>query len=146
MKIVYLSSGWVSSVQKKEYEKVSTFLKEQSNLIVFDPKDGNMFKSTKNCDDMSIIFKNNCFAINNADIVITIGDYDDTMIFWENGYAYAKKKPIVYYCESPKDDFHNMMLNKTGKIAKNINELETLLNEQSTYEYKEFHSGKGDAK
>lgn len=144
MKIIYFAGGWFSPQQEEEHTRIGTFLKQQSNLIVFDPKEGGMFKCGKDSDKMSNILKNNCFAIDNSDLVVAITDYKDMGTLWETGYAYAKKRPMIYYCETLGDKPFNLMLAKTGKVARNVDELKKLLDDPKTYEFLQIHQYDGE--
>ena len=80
-----------------------------------------------------------------ADIIVAIYDGKDTGTIWETGFAYASKKPIIYYSETLGDRPFNLMLARTGNFAANEKELLTLLRNKNSYIHKNvFAAYKGE--
>lgn len=144
MKHIYFAGGWFNPQQEEEHSRIGAFLERQNYLSVFNPRTaGGDFKPGKETDHMTHVLFNNCKVINEADLIVAITDYKDMGTLWECGYAYAKNKPIIYYCETLGDKPFNLMLAKTGRVARNIDELENLLIEEKSYVFKAVHSFKG---
>lgn len=144
MKKIYFAGGWFSPAQEEEHTRLGKFLEQHKDLDVFNPRiAGGDFKVGKETDHMTQVLLNNCYAIDDADLVVAITDYKDMGTLWECGYAYARKKPIIYYCETLGDKPFNLMLAKTGRVARDVEELETLLADLASYEFKAIHSFDG---
>ena len=141
---IYFAGGWFNLAQEEEHTRVGNFLKRHKNLEVFNPRTaGGDFKIGKETDHMTQVLLNNCKAINESDLVVAITDYKDMGTLWECGYAYAKQKPVIYYCETLGNKPFNLMLAKTGMVARDIDELENLLIDKDSYEFKQVHSFNG---
>lgn len=141
---IYFAGGWFSPQQEEEHTRVGNFLASHKNLEVFNPRiAGGDFKVSKETDHMTQVLLNNCKAIDEADLVVAITDYKDMGTLWECGYAYAKQKPVIYYCETLGDKPFNLMLAKTGNVARDIDELENLLVDKDSYVFKQVHSFDG---
>lgn len=141
---IYFAGGWFSPAQEEEHTRVGNFLERHKNLEVFNPRTaGGDFKVGKETDHMTQVLLNNCKAIDEADLVVAITDYKDMGTLWECGYAYAKQKPVIYYCETLGDKSFNLMLAKTGRVARDIDELENLLVDKDSYVFKQVHSFDG---
>lgn len=142
---VYFAGGWFNPAQEEEHTRIGAFLERHKNLDVFNPRTaGGDFKSGKETDHMTNVLLNNCASIDAADIVVAITDYKDMGTLWECGYAYARKKPIIYYCETLGNKPFNLMLAKTGCVARDVDELENLLVDKNTFVFKAVHSFDGD--
>ena len=141
---IYFAGGWFSPAQEEEHTRVGNFLACHKNLKVFNPRTaGGDFKVGKETDHMTQVLLNNCKAIDEADLVVAITDYKDMGTLWECGYAYAKQKPVIYYCETLGNKPFNLMLAKTGIVARDIDELENLLVDKDSYVFKQVHSFDG---
>ena len=141
---IYFAGGWFSPAQEEEHTRVGNFLERHKNLEVFNPRTaGGDFKVGKETDHMTQVLLNNCKAIDEADLVVAITDYKDMGTLWECGYAYAKQKPVIYYCETLGDKPFNLMLAKPGRVARDIDELENLPVNKDSYVFKQVHSFEG---
>ena len=141
---IYFAGGWFSPAQEEEHTRVGNFLERHKRLEVFNPRTaGGDFKVGKETEHMTQVLLNNCKAIDNADLVVAITDYKDMGTLWECGYAYAKQKPIIYYCETLGNKPFNLMLAKTGNVARDIDELENLLVDKDSYVFKQVYSFNG---
>lgn len=144
-KKLYFAGGWFNSAQEEEHTRIGNFLERHYFLEVFNPRTaGGDFKPGKDCDHMSHVLQNNTDHIDDADIVVAITDYKDMGTLWETGYAYAKQKPIVYYCETLGDKPFNLMLAKTGRVARDVDELEELLINEEAYKFRQIYDFDGD--
>ena len=145
MKKLYYGGGWFNFQQEEEHTRIGNFLEQLPGFDVFNPRTaGGDVKVNKEADYMTQVFLNNCKEINEADIVVAITDYKDMGTLWESGYAYCLKKPIIYYCETLGDKPFNLMLAKTGKVARNVNELKTLLEDEKSYIFTKLYSFDGE--
>ena len=86
----------------------------------------------------------NIVGILNADLVLVIYDRKDTGTIWEAGCAYAYHKPILYYAETLGDKPFNLMLAKTGNVARNMDELLEKLNDEHTFDFKRVYDYEGE--
>lgn len=139
-KYLYFAGGWFNAQQEEEHTRLGKFLSKFKFLKVFNPRiAGGDFKAGNETDGMTKVLLNNINAICDADVVVVITDHKDMGTLWESGFAYAMSKPIIYYCETLGDKPFNLMLAKTGLVAKNEDELEQLLNDAKTYAFKQTH-------
>ena len=137
----YLAGGWFSPEQEEEHTRIYNILKPR--LEVFNPKLAGIVGNNSTQDRMTNVLCGNLKAIDESQIVVVITDRKDMGTIWEAGYAYACKKPIIYYCETLGDRPFNLMLAKTGLVARNEDELMTLLSKIDTYEFKSYHDYTG---
>lgn len=120
---IYLAGGWFTPEQNELHTKLANTL-NISEFDVFNPrKEGEIIKGITTNDKMSKILIGNINAIQNSDVVVVIYDYKDTGTIWEAGFAYANKKPIIYYSETNGTKPFNLMLAKTGNYVTNTNDL-----------------------
>ena len=144
-KRIYFAGGWFNPAQEEEHTRVGNFLNVLDFAETFNPRtSGGDFKPGKETDAMTLAFLSNCQHIDEADIIVAITDYKDMGTLWETGYAYKAKKPIIYYAETLGDKPFNLMLAKTGKVAKTIVELFTLLCDELSYKFVEVQNYEGD--
>lgn len=134
-KKIYLAGGWFSPEQEEEHTRLYNLIKDTYD--VFNPKLASLVKPDSTQDAMSQTLLGNIEAIQNADIVVAITDRKDVGTIWETGYAYAMRKPIVYYAETLGDRPFNLMLAKTGQVARNEIQLIFALADKSSYEFQE---------
>lgn len=143
-KRLYFAGGWFNPAQEEEHTRIGNFLERHKNLEVFNPKTaGGDFKVGKETDHMTQVLLNNCKAIDKADLIVAITDYKDMGTLWECGYAHARQKPIIYYCENLGNKPFNLMLAKTGMVARDVDDLENLLVDKDSYVFKRVYSFNG---
>lgn len=140
-KKIYLAGGWFSPEQEEEHTRIYNLIKDEYD--VFNPKLASLVKPDSTQDKMTQTLLGNLDAIQNADIVLVITDRKDMGTIWEAGYAYANRKPIVYYAETLGSRSFNLMLAKTGCVA--INEIQLLfeLSNNSNYKFNAVHDYNG---
>lgn len=114
---IYLAGGWFTPEQEEEHSRIYSFLKEKTDFNIFNPRLAGEVNEFSSHDKMSKILINNIENIVNADVVVAIYDYKDTGTIWETGFAYANKKPIIFYAEKL-DTKVNLMLAKTGDFVR----------------------------
>lgn len=135
-KKIYLAGGWFTPEQEELHTRLYNTIKDSYD--VFNPrKEGEITKGVTTNEKMSKILIGNIEAIQEADIVVVIYDYKDTGTIWEAGFAYACKKPIIYYSETNGNKPFNLMLAKTGKYV--INQLQLLFELNDKNEFKNVY-------
>ena len=128
---IYLAAGWFNPVQAEElsmlesiFDKRSSFFKLSSprRIFVCPPN------APKEVQDAT--FTGNLEHIENADFLLVNTRDKDIGTIWEAGYAYACKKPIVYFCSGlPEGAKFNLMLARSGiKVCTSFDQLEDYLN------------------
>ena len=140
---IYLAGPWFSESQEERQERIYNLLKCIENLKIFNPKLHSNITGKEDCDKFATILKNNIDNIVDADLIVAITDEKDMGTIWESGFAYAHKKPIIYYCETIGDKPFNLMLAKTGKAAKTMSELISLLQNDEIYNWQETYTYAG---
>lgn len=118
---VYVAGGWFNCEMLKAVKEIEDFVDRWFNLP-FKPRTQNLGVAGS---DWNYIFKQNVEHLSNADLVIASTVDKDMGTIWECGYAFAKGIPIVYY--TPGIDKVNLMLSKSGKIAKTTGDLFKIL-------------------
>ena len=142
-KKIYLAGGWFTPEMEEEHTRIYEAIKDKFD--VFNPRIAGEIDATTSHDKMSQILIGNIEAIKNADLVLVIYDHRDTGTIWESGYAYACKKPVLYYAELLNGKKFNLMLAKTGNFAANMLDLQLQLNTNETWQFKDvYHSYQGD--
>lgn len=127
---VYLASGWFNPIQAEELtelEKIFDARSEHFELasprrIFVCPPDAPKHVQTET-------FYGNLHHIETADFLLVNTRDKDIGTIWEAGYAYAAKKPIVYFCAGlPEGAKFNLMLARSGiKVCTTFIELEEYL-------------------
>lgn len=119
----YIASGWFSEDQERGRQTILTVCKALG-LNFFSPKEEIICPPDASAEVQKNVFDGNLKAINNCDFVIVNTAGKDMGSIMESGYAYAKDKPIFFYCEGLKG-FFNLMLSRSGRaVATNAEELE----------------------
>ena len=127
---VYLASGWFNSVQADElsnlesiFDNRSDYFKLASPRRIFVCPPG----APKEVQDAT--FDGNLHHIKTADFLLVNTRDKDIGTIWEAGYAYAFKKPIVYFCAGlPEGAKFNLMLARSGiKVCTSFEQLEDYL-------------------
>lgn len=137
MKKIYLAGGWFTPEQDEQHTRIYNLIKDKFD--VFNPRiEGEIDNGTSN-DKMSSILIGNIEGIQNADLTVVLYDYRDTGTIWEAGFSYASKKPIIYFAEHLNGRPFNLMLAKTGRFAANEQDLLKLLNDESSWTFKNVY-------
>lgn len=142
MKKIYYAGGWFTPEMEEEHSRIYNLIKDKFD--VFNPKLESRITKESTQDDMTETLIGNIVGILNADLVLVIYDRKDTGTIWEAGCAYAYNKPILYYAETLGDKPFNLMLAKTGNVARNMDELLEKLNDEHTFEFKRVYDYKGE--
>lgn len=137
MKKIYLAGGWFTPEQDEQHTRIYNLIKDKFD--VFNPRiEGEIDNGTSN-DKMSSILIGNIEGIKNADLTVVLYDYRDTGTIWEAGFSYASKKPIIYFAEHMNGRPFNLMLAKTGRFAASEQDLIKLLNDESSWTFKNVY-------
>ena len=137
MKKIYLAGGWFTPEQDEQHTRIYNLIKDKFD--VFNPRiEGEIDNGTSN-NKMSSILIGNIEGIQNADLTVVLYDYRDTGTIWEAGFSYASKKPIIYFAEHLNGRPFNLMLAKTGRFAANEQDLIKLLNDESSWAFKNVY-------
>ena len=128
---IYLAAGWFNPVQAEELSMLeSIFDKRSSFFELFSPR--RIFVCPPNApkEVQDATFTGNLEHIENADFLLVNTRDKDIGTIWEAGYAYACKKPIVYFCSDlPEGAKFNLMLARSGiKVCTSFDQLEDYLN------------------
>lgn len=117
---VYIAGGWFSSEQEKALDELEGFIKKHFKQY-FSPREHNNAKGQA----LEDIFQKNIQALDNADIIIASTIGKDMGTLWECGYAYARELQVIYY--APGIEKVNLMLAKSGRVARSLKELWDIL-------------------
>jgi len=127
---VYLASGWFNPTQAAELDKLEKIFDERADWIALSsprrifvcPPDAP--KATQDAT-----FFGNLEHIDRADFLLVNTRDKDIGTVWESGYAYANKRPIVYFCAGlPAGAKFNLMLARSGiKVCTSFEQLEDYL-------------------
>ena len=127
---VYLASGWFNSIQAEELSRLESIFDVRNNFFeLASPR--RIFvcppNAPKSVQDET--FTGNLHHIETADFLLVNTRDKDIGTIWEAGYAYAHKKPIVYFCAGlPDGAKFNLMLARSGiKVCTSFKELEDYL-------------------
>jgi len=127
---VYLAAGWFNPVQASELDRLEEIFDAREDWIALSsPR--RIFvcppSATKEMQDAT--FSGNLDHIEKADFLLVNTRDKDIGTIWEAGYAYAHKRPIVYFCAGlPKGAKFNLMLARSGvKVCTSFEDLEDYL-------------------
>tara|TARA_B100000085_G_scaffold262690_1_gene268086 strand:- start:1339 stop:1788 length:450 start_codon:yes stop_codon:yes gene_type:complete len=130
MKKIYLASGWFNPVQAEELTNLEGIFDSRSDhfelasprrIFVCPPN------APKEVQDET--FSGNLHHIETADFLLVNTRDKDIGTIWEAGYAFAFKKPIIYFCAGlPEGAKFNLMLARSGiKVCTSFEQLEEYL-------------------
>ena len=127
---IYLASGWFNPAQAEELTELERIFDERNDYfdlasprrIFVCPPD-----APKSVQDET--FSGNLHHIETADFLLVNTRDKDIGTIWEAGYAFAFKKPIVYFCAGlPEGAKFNLMLARSGvKVCISFKQLEEYL-------------------
>ena len=130
MKKIYLASGWFNPVQAEELTNLENIFDSRSDYFeLASPR--RIFVCPPNApkEVQDETFSGNLHHIETADFLLVNTRDKDIGTIWEAGYAYAFKKPIVYFCAGlPEGAKFNLMLARSGiKVCTSFDQLEDYL-------------------
>lgn len=115
MYFVYFASPFFNDEQLERESWLINKLR-QIGFSVFSPRENIHLKPNATLEEQQSAFAGNIKAIDRSDFVFVVTDGKDIGTIWEAGYAYAKNKPIVYFCETlGPDGKFNVMLAQSGR-------------------------------
>ena len=127
MKNVYLAAPLFSEAECDFNRRLRDNIIDRGFRVFLPQEDSNNIKDVTNRQE--IIFRKNCAAIDNSDIIVTVidGADVDSGTAWEIGYAYSKGKTIL----GVRTDFRtlgiegrvNLMIERSLLLFENISEL-----------------------
>ena len=130
MKKIYLASGWFNPVQDAELTQLEKIFDDRSDSFeLASPR--RIFVCPPNApkEVQDETFSGNLHHIETSDFLLVNTRDKDIGTIWEAGYAYAHKRPIVYFCAGlPAGAKFNLMLARSGiKVCTSFEELESYL-------------------
>lgn len=127
---IYLASGWFNPTQAAELDRLEEIFDNRGSFfdlasprrIFVCPPD-----APRSVQDET--FSGNLHHIETADFLLVNTRDKDIGTIWEAGYAYAFKKPIIYFCAGlPEGAKFNLMLARSGvKVCTSFEQLEEYL-------------------
>ena len=116
---VYISAGWFSPTQEAALTFLEEFLFNDPKYEVFSPRKEMKLDGVESVDVQNMVFEGNCKAIVACDLVVSSTVDKDCGTLFEDGYAYANGKAIVYtlFDERIKNAKFNLMLAASGIAA-----------------------------
>ena len=127
---IYLASGWFNPVQAEELARLESIFDNRSDFFeLASPR--RIFvcppNAPKSVQDET--FSGNLHHIETADFLLVNTRDKDIGTIWEAGYAYANRRPIIYFCAGlPEGAKFNLMLARSGaKVCTSFEELENYL-------------------
>ena len=126
---VYLASGWFNPTQAEELTLLEKVCDDREWIDLASPR--RIFVCPPDADKsvQDDTFMGNLKEITEADFLIVNTRDKDIGTIWEAGFAFAHRKPIVYYCGGlPEGAKFNLMLARSGaKVCTSIEEIEDYL-------------------
>ena len=130
MKKIYLASGWFNPTQDAELTQLEKIFDDRADhfelasprrIFICPPN------APKEVQDETFI--GNLHHIETSDFLLVNTRDKDIGTIWEAGYAFAHKRPIVYFCAGlPEGAKFNLMLARSGiKVCTSFKELENYL-------------------
>ncbi len=140
---VYLAGPWFNDEQLQRHQRIANLLSAH-DIEVFNPRLRSCLKPDSSDEDRESTFLDNIDCIEKADAVVVIYDGKDSGTIWETGYAYAHKKPIIFFAETLNGKPFNLMLAMTGYFVASLQDLDRLLDNMQAIEFKQVHKYEGD--
>jgi len=130
MKKIYLASGWFNPTQDAELTQLEKIFDDRAeHFELASPR--RIFICPPNApkEVQDETFEGNLHHIETADFLLVNTRDKDIGTIWEAGYAFAHKRPIVYFCAGlPEGAKFNLMLARSGiKVCTSFEELEDYL-------------------
>ena len=130
MKKIYLASGWFNPTQDAELTRLEKIFDDRSDQFeLASPR--RIFICPPNApkEVQDETFDGNLHHIETADFLLVNTRDKDIGTIWEAGYAYAHKRPIIYFCAGlPEGAKFNLMLARSGiKVCTSFEQLEDYL-------------------
>ncbi len=130
MKKIYLASGWFNPTQEEELTQLESIFDNRSqHFELASPRRIFVCPPNASKEVQDETFSGNLHHIETADFLVVNTRDKDIGTIWEAGYAFAFKRPIVYFCAGlPSGAKFNLMLARSGiKVCTSFQELEDYL-------------------
>lgn len=127
---IYLASGWFNPVQAEELTQLENIFDARSeHFELASPRRIFVCPPSASKEVQNETFSGNLHHIETADFLLVNTRDKDIGTIWEAGYAYAFKKPIIYFCAGlPAGAKFNLMLARSGiKVCTSFDQLEEYL-------------------
>ena len=128
-KKIYLASGWFNPTQAEELTRLEEICDSREWIDLASPR--RIFVCPPNApkETQDATFDGNLHHINTADFLIVNTRDKDIGTIWEAGFAFAHRKPIVYFCAGlPPGAQFNLMLAASGiAVCTSVGQLKSYL-------------------
>ena len=126
---VYLAVGWFSKAQSEEIKKLESICDNRDGGDLSSPRRIFVCPPDASRETQDHTFVGNLQHIIQSDFLIVNTRDKDIGTIWEAGFAFACKKPIIYFCQGlPKGAKFNLMLARSGvKVCTSYEQLEDYL-------------------
>ena len=126
---VYLASGWFSPTQAEELTRLEELCEAREWIDLASPRKIFVCPPDAPKDVQDETFAGNLHHIMTADFLIVNTRDKDIGTIWEAGFAFAHRRPIVYFCNGlPDGAKFNLMLARSGvKVCTSFEQLEDYL-------------------
>jgi len=129
-KRAYLAAGWFNSAQAAELTELEKIFDDRESWIdLSSPRRIFVCPPGAPKETQDATFYGNLEHIEKADFLLVNTRDKDIGTIWEAGYAYANKRPIIYFCAGlPAGAKFNLMLARSGiKVCTSFEQLEDYL-------------------
>ena len=126
---VYLASGWFSPAAAEELTQLENIFDQRAWVDLASPRRIFVCPPDAPKETQDATFVGNLQHIASADFLLVNTRDKDIGTIWEAGFAFAHKKPIIYFCAGlPEGAKFNLMLARSGiKVCTSFEELEGYL-------------------
>jgi len=127
---VYLASGWFSPAAAEELTQLEGIFDQRAWIDLASPRRIFVCPPDAPKETQDETFVGNLQHIASADFLLVNTRDKDIGTIWEAGFAFAHKKPIIYFCAGlPEGAKFNLMLARSGiKVCSSFEDLEDYLN------------------
>ena len=126
---VYLASGWFNPAAAEELTTLENIFDSREWIDLASPRRIFICPPDAPKETQDATFVGNLQHIVSADFLLVNTRDKDIGTIWEAGFAFAHKKPIVYFCAGlPENAKFNLMLARSGvKVCTSYDDLEDYL-------------------
>jgi len=126
---VYLAAGWFNPVQAEELDRLEAICDDREWIDLSSPRRIFVCPPDAPKETQDATFMGNLEHIASSDFLLVNTRDKDIGTIWEAGFAFALRKPIVYFCAGlPEGAKFNLMLARSGcKVCTSFDDLENYL-------------------
>ncbi len=126
---VYLASGWFSPAAAEELTELERIFDDRDWIELASPRRIFVCPPDASKEVQGQTFVGNLQHIVSADLLLVNTRDKDIGTIWEAGFAFAHKKPLIYFCQGlPETAKFNLMLARSGiKVCTSFEQLEDYL-------------------